>query len=96
MQLRLALPVILFLSVFATAVNVVFVDPALVWAADANTVDVITPVDGSCGPPAVGDPDDPKLLCVQSVLKSDNSLIAQIEVTVSTPSKVFVIYWAGR
>jgi len=47
-------------------------------------------------PPAVGDPDDPKVLCVQSALKSDNSLIAQIEVTVSTPSKVFVIYWAGR
>jgi len=78
--------------VFATAANVVFIDPALVWAADANTVDVITPVDGSCGPPAVGDPDDPKVLCVQSALKSDNSLIAQIEVTVSTPSKVFVIY----
>lgn len=99
MNLRIAPLIILVLSVLALAVQVIFTNPASVRAANANTVDVITPVDDSCETPAVGDPDDPKVLCVQSALNSGNSLIAEIEVTVNTPSKVFVIYenaGAGR
>jgi len=66
--------------------------PISVSAADANTIEVITLVDNLCGTPEVGDPIDPKILCVRPAVSANNALIAELDVTVNTPSNIFVVY----